>query len=113
IERDGAPLELVLTPAASERWIVDASGEAVLDADGRPLTETVGMIGVTPTIEIVRQPLTAVPAFVGENVTQVAGVIVGLPQRMVDIWNAAFGSQDRDPNGPIGVVGVGRLAGEI
>ncbi len=113
IERDGAPLELVLTPAASERWIVDASGEAVLDADGQPLTETVGMIGVTPTIEIVRQPLTAVPAFVGENVTQVAGVIVGLPQRMVDIWNAAFGSQDRDPNGPIGVVGVGRLAGEI
>lgn len=113
IEREGAVRELVLTPAASERWIVDANGEALLGADGQPLTETVGMIGVTPATEIVKQPITEVPAFVGDNVAQVAQVIIGLPQRMVDIWNAAFGTEDRDPNGPIGVVGVGRLAGEI
>ncbi|NLB47279.1 MAG: peptidase, partial [Microbacteriaceae bacterium] len=72
-----------------------------------------GMIGVTPTTETVQQPITAVPQFVGENVAQVTQVIFGLPQRMVDVWNAAFGPEERDPNGPIGVVGVGRLAGEI
>jgi Zn-dependent protease len=32
---------------------------------------------------------------------------------MVDIWHAAFGAEERDPDGPISVVGVGRLAGEI
>jgi membrane-associated protease RseP (regulator of RpoE activity) len=36
-----------------------------------------------------------------------------LPQRVVDIAMAAFGPGQRDPNGPISVVGVGRLAGEI
>lgn len=52
------------------------------------------------------------PVFVGENVSAVTGMILSLPQRMVDVWNAAFGSDERDINGPIGVVGVGRLAGE-
>jgi Zn-dependent protease len=32
---------------------------------------------------------------------------------MVDVAQAAFGSEERDPNGPIGVVGVGRLSGEV
>ncbi len=113
VERDGASLDVTLTPAPTERWVVDESGEYVLGADGEPLTETVGMIGVTPTTEVATQSLAEVPAFVFTNVGQVAQVIVGLPQRMVDIWHAAFGSEDRDPNGPIGVVGVGRLAGEI
>ena len=113
VSRDGSEREVTMTPAATERWVVDANGKQVIGADGEPLTETVGMIGVTPTTEIVKQPITAVPAFVGNNVVQVSQVIVGLPQRMVDIWQAAFGSEERDPNGPIGVVGVGRLAGEI
>lgn len=113
VQREGDTLDVTMTPAGTERWVVDAQGEAVLGANGEPLTETVGMIGVNPTTEIVKQPITAVPVYIGNNVAQVAQVIVGLPQRMVDIWNAAFGSEERDPNGPIGVVGVGRLAGEI
>lgn len=113
IERDGATQTLAVTPESSERWAYDANGDPVLDAQGEPTTETVGMIGVNPATEIVKQPITAVPAYVGNNVVEVSKVIIGLPQRMVDIWHAAFGAQERDPNGPMGVVGVGRLAGEI
>lgn len=113
IERDNSDMTLSLTPVANERIETDAAGEVVTDASGDPVYETVGMIGATPASEMVPQPITAVPAFVGENVAQVAGVIVRLPERMVDIWNAAFGTEARDPNGPISVVGVGRLAGEI
>lgn len=113
VEREGGVQQLTLTPVAAERWMVDSNGQVVTDADGQPRTETVGMIGVVPGMEVVQQPITAVPAFLGENIVRVSQVIVGLPQRMVDIWNAAFGTQERDPNGPIGVVGVGRLAGEI
>ncbi|MEY4397031.1 MAG: hypothetical protein RLZZ40_787, partial [Actinomycetota bacterium] len=50
---------------------------------------------------------------VGTNVAGVAQIIVDLPQRMVEVWNAAFGSEARDPNGPVSVVGVGRIAGEV
>ncbi|MBP6683814.1 MAG: site-2 protease family protein [Leucobacter sp.] len=113
IERAGETETVTLTPQANERILADSSGQAILDDAGNPKTESVGMIGATATTEIVKQPLTEVPAFVGENVKNVAGVILRLPARMVDVWNAAFGTEERDPNGPMGVVGVGRLAGEV
>ncbi|MBL3700542.1 RIP metalloprotease RseP [Leucobacter luti] len=113
IDRDGR-IELVsLTPAANARALVDADGTVLTDADGTVRTESVGMVGATPANEMVSQPLSEVPAYVGENVARVAGVVIQLPQRMVDTWNAAFGAEERDPNGPMSVVGVGRIAGEI
>ena len=113
IERQGAEQTVTVTPAENQRAVTDANGRIVNGPDGKPKVETVGMIGVSPGSETVQQPLTAVPGFVAENVKQVAGVILRLPQRMVDVWNAAFGSEQRDPNGPMSVVGVGRMAGEI
>ena len=47
------------------------------------------------------------------NITSVAHVILNLPQRLYDVAQAAFGNEERDANGPISVVGVGRIAGEI
>lgn len=113
IERDGQPESVTLTPRPNERLVTDADGQIVRGDDGSSLTETVGMVGATPASETVAQPMSAVPAYVGENVERVAGVIIRLPERMVDIWNAAFGAEERDPDGPISVVGVGRIAGEV
>ena len=50
---------------------------------------------------------------VGDAAGRMVNVIIQLPQRMVGVWNAAFGSAERDPNGPLSVVGVGRIAGEV
>jgi membrane-associated protease RseP (regulator of RpoE activity) len=50
---------------------------------------------------------------VWDNTVAVGKIIVTLPQRLVQVAQAAFGGDERDPNGPISVVGVGRLAGEI
>ncbi|MFF8816693.1 M50 family metallopeptidase [Leucobacter sp. NPDC015123] len=113
IERNGTTETVGLTPEANERILADANGKAVLNADGTPKTESVGMIGASPGTEVVQQPITEIPAFVGENVKNVAGVIINLPARLVDVWQAAFGAEERDPNGPMGVVGIGRLAGEV
>ena len=60
-----------------------------------------------------RQPVTAVPGALWNGFTQTAAVVVRIPQKMVGIVQAAFGSGQRDPNGPISVVGVTRAAGEI
>ncbi|GAA1323262.1 M50 family metallopeptidase [Leucobacter albus] len=113
IERAGSTNTLSLTPEPNERVLADGSGKALLNDDGTPKTETVGMIGATPGTETVQRPITEVPAFVGENVKAVSGIVINLPARLVDVWQAAFGAEERDPNGPMGVVGVGRLAGEI
>lgn len=113
VERGGETLDLEVTPMLSERYQLDDKGAVVTDAAGAPLTEEAGFVGIGTVIETVRQPITAVPAFVGENVAGVTGIILNLPQRMVDIAEAAFGPGERDPNGPMSIVGAGRVAGEV
>ncbi len=112
IERDGDPLTVVVTPMLTERFAV-ADGEIVEGADGEPVLEEVGFVGVGAAYETVRQPATEVLPAVGDNVVRVVEIILSLPQRMIDVAQAAFGTEERDPNGPISVVGVGRIAGEI
>ena len=48
-----------------------------------------------------------------ENVKAVSGVVTQLPQKVAGVAQAAFSPAERDPNGPMSVVGVGRIAGEI
>jgi membrane-associated protease RseP (regulator of RpoE activity) len=113
VERDGAEQPLVITPKLTERYVTDDAGETVTNADGTPRTTEVGFVGIGPAGELVRQPATAVLPAVGENISGVFHMILNLPQRLIDVANAAFGPGERDPNGPISVVGVGRVAGEI
>ncbi len=113
VERDGKLVTVEATPALTQRYVPDEDGNIATDADGNPLTREVGMLGITAAHEYVPQPLTAVLPAVGGNIVAVGNIILHLPQRMVDVWNAAFGSEARDPNGPISVVGVGRIAGEV
>ncbi|HEU4757692.1 MAG TPA: site-2 protease family protein [Agromyces sp.] len=111
--RDGEEVTLQVTPLLSERYVTDERGTVVTDAAGDPVTVQAGFVGIGPASETVQQPVTAVLPMVGENVQAVAGIILNLPQRIIDVANAAFGPEERDPNGPISVVGVGRVAGEI
>lgn len=113
VERGSETLTLDLTPATNERVVVDADGQAVTDEQGNFVVETVGMMGVSPTNELVKQPVSVAPSLVGDNITAVIGVVVNLPERLVDVWNAAFGAEERQADGPISVVGVGRIAGEL
>jgi membrane-associated protease RseP (regulator of RpoE activity) len=113
VERDGAEQSLTITPKLTERYVLDEAGEVVTDADGSQQTIEVGFVGISPAGELVQQPATAVLPAVGENISGVVHMILNLPQRLVDVANAAFGPGERDPNGPLSVVGVGRVAGEI
>ena len=105
VERDGRQVTLHVTPQATQTQVTNSAGTTT--------TETVGMIGVTPTTPFQPQPIGTAFTATGENLGQVAGVFINLPQRMVGIWNAAFGSQERAANSPVGIIGVGRMAGEI
>ena len=113
VERDGENVALTSVPLLTERYVYDAGGDIVTDSDGNSVTENVGFLGIGPASEMVRQPVTAVLPAVGDNIGRVGHMILNLPARLVDVVDAAFGTEERDPNGPISVVGVGRLAGEI
>ncbi len=113
VERNGEQLRLTATPIVTDTAVRDEDGQVVTDSDGEIVTAPAGFLGVSPAFELVRQPLTAVPGRAGDTVVQVAGVLLRLPQYLVGVAQAAFGSGERDPEGPVSVVGVGRFAGEI
>ncbi|MBO1765291.1 site-2 protease family protein [Allobranchiibius sp. GilTou38] len=113
--RDGVRRTLHITPALRTLPKTDAQGNPVLNWSGRTETIRGGLIGagIGGTNVVRRQPLTDAPSIVGDGVRQTASVFVKIPQKMVGVFNAAFGSGQRDPNGPMSVVGVGRVAGDV
>jgi membrane-associated protease RseP (regulator of RpoE activity) len=113
VERDGSTITLQVTPIENTTYVYDAFNRLQEDSDGNPVTRTAGFIGIGPTIETRQQPATAVLPAVGSNIAVVGTMILHLPDRLRDVAVAAFGTEERDRNGPIGVVGIGRLAGEI
>lgn len=113
VERQAEMYDLTLTPLLTQRYAFDERGEVSLDDAGNPIVEAVGFVGISSSIENQRQSPTSVGPAVWDNIVGVGRVIATLPQRMVDVAQAAFGSEERDPNGPLSVVGVGRIAGEI
>ena len=113
IERDGKPQTLTLTPTLAEREMLDASGRPVLDSAGNPETAEVGFAGITAVTGLIRQPIFAGAQATGDNVAAVAGIIVQLPEKLYNTAVSLFTGAERDPNGPLSVVGVGIIAGEV
>lgn len=111
--RDGAEKTLRITPIAAERTITDASGRPILDDAGEPVVKEVGYVGMGSQMGYVQQPLSAGPEMTADNVARVASLIVTLPVRLWDVGVSLVTGSERDPNGPLSVVGVGRIAGEV
>jgi membrane-associated protease RseP (regulator of RpoE activity) len=105
VERDGAMVTLRPDLIETER-----------PADPSGLSDelvTVGFLGVAPTVALEKQDALAAVGWVGDFTATMARAIVGIPQRMVGVWQAAFGGAERDPMSPVGIVGAGRIGGEI
>jgi membrane-associated protease RseP (regulator of RpoE activity) len=105
IERDGAEQTLRMTPTLATREVAGAGGTTE--------TREVGFAGISAQVTQEPQPLWTGPQAAIENIGTVAGVLVHLPARVYDTAVDLFTGQERDPNGPMSVVGAGRLAGDI
>lgn len=113
VKRDGKTLTLTAVPLLSTRDVVDAKGVPVKDKNGDVETERVGFLGIGQAYRVAQQPASQVLPLLGANIGADFHLILNLPERLVDVATAAFGPGQRDPNGPMSVVGVGRIAGEI
>lgn len=113
VDRGGQQLTLTMTPIAAERGEFDRWGQPILDENGDPVVSTVGFVGMSAQSGFVRQPITAGAEFTAYNVEAVAKIVVTLPVRLWDVGVSLVTGAERDPNGPLSVVGVGRLAGEV
>ncbi|MFD3800707.1 M50 family metallopeptidase [Kocuria palustris] len=111
-DRDGERASTTITPVETSRPAVDSTGAPIVE-DGRYVMQDVGFIGASSLTELTPQPISAVPGEVLNGLERVAGGLIRLP---VNVWNVAvstFTDAPRDPEGPMSVVGVGRISGEV
>ncbi|WIE74332.1 site-2 protease family protein [Curtobacterium sp. MCSS17_007] len=113
VERDGQRRTLEVTPQLATRDVVTDRGTVAKNADGTTKTQRVGVVGVSIGQSLVRQSPAAVLPATGAQIAASAHLIIDLPQRLVAVWNAAFGAQERSQDSPVSVVGVGRAIGEV
>ncbi|MEV4800731.1 site-2 protease family protein [Nonomuraea sp. NPDC049421] len=104
IVRDGKPMTLDVTLIAQDRPNLD---------DPTKIDRNVGFLGVLPTEVMQKQSIGQVVGYMGDLSVRVASSLLNLPNKMVGVWHAAFSGEERDPEGPVGVVGAGRMGGEI
>jgi membrane-associated protease RseP (regulator of RpoE activity) len=103
VDRGGQRLELTPTPIVNDvRSFEDPS--VIVQA---------GFLGLSPVSDYQQQTLGAVFVRIGDVIGRTGEAIAELPSRVPALFGAAFLGEERDPEGPIGVVGVSRIGGEI
>ncbi len=104
VERDGELVELAVTTQVMPR---------PTDPDDLDKLEPVGFLGVLPATE----PTTGGPLYtlgqMGGMIGETAQAIVSLPVKVGHVALALVGVEQRDPHGPVSIVGGGRFAGEV
>jgi membrane-associated protease RseP (regulator of RpoE activity) len=119
VDRDGDLLDLTATLATVERVKRNDQREAILDADGEPVMETVGFFGVTPLAErehhgvigMVGVTLGQMGEAIVQSVNGLWQMVVGFPKLVL----ATFGGDDEilETVRPVSPIGLVKLAGPV
>jgi len=99
----------------STRVTVAEAEYPVLGDDGEPTgqTESRPFVGIRPDSAYVPLSLSEVPVFMWDITVQSVKALVTLPVRLVELTSDLITGEERDPEGPVSVVGVSRIGGEV
>jgi len=103
VEREGQRRDLTPVPITNDVRSFEDPGVIV----------QAGFLGLTPTTAYQQQTLGAVFVQIGDVIGRTGQAIAELPSRVPSLFGSVFLGEERDPEGPIGVVGVSRIGGEI
>lgn len=106
ITRGGQSIDLTVNPQPNEIGVYDNLGQLTG-------TRTVGFIGFTPTTEFQTQSVGAAFQRTGDFIGAAAQGIVNIPARIPALWDSVFNGAPRGLDSPMGIVGAGRVGGEI
>ncbi len=103
VERDGNRVPLQATLIRNEVRAFD---------DPNRIVEA-GFLGLSPVQYYESQSVGVVAEQIGGILVRSGEAIAQIPERVPALFGAAFLGQERDPEGPVGVVGVSRIGGQI
>jgi membrane-associated protease RseP (regulator of RpoE activity) len=105
IDRDGTQRTVTVTPVRNLKFVDGSTSK----------TKEAGFLGVSPTNHhyYTGVSITAVPRKIGDQMGQGFSALGRYPQKIGSLWDTVFHGKPRDASGAIGVVGIGRIGGEI
>ena len=105
VSRDGTRTPLTITPVETVKWANAAEKRKI----------RAGFLGVTPTVHQYFRgvPITSVPGRIGGQIDQALHAVSRFPAKISNLWGTVFEGKKRSLNGPIGVVGIGRISGDF
>lgn len=104
--RDGAERSATVPIVATERPTFDAAGNVTGSA-------VIGFLGVSPAEEFVPQGIGSAFVRTADFVGQASAAVMRIPERIPAVWDAIAHPSVNDPNRPMGIIGAGRIGGEI
>lgn len=107
LETATGPREVEVPMATAYRPVVDDQGVV-----GEEIVAT-GYIGVTPQTQYVAQPVSSVPTVMWDVAVRSGQALLTLPVRVYELARDMIAGEERDPESPVSVVGVGRISGEV
>lgn len=103
----GASITKSVKVAALESEVFTDSGEPTGEFSTR------GFLGVSPSFAIVQSPVSEVPGFMAAVTASSVSALFEFPARVFGLAGELFTDSPRDPEGPVSVVGIGRISGQI
>jgi membrane-associated protease RseP (regulator of RpoE activity) len=113
VKRAGELVSVTVSAVIQQRPQFDNLGTPILDDNGEVLTAPQPFLGVFLIPERIPVSIGASLEASGNMMMQIGQLILQLPQKIFDVTASTLGYGERDPNGPISIVGIGAIAGEV
>ncbi len=104
IRRAGAVRTIAITPVRNVKYVAGSGTK----------TKPAGYLGISPVVNRYYEalPITAVPGQIGHQVNLGLQALGRYPEKIASLYRTVFEGQKRDPQGAVGVVGIGRISGD-
>ena len=106
-ERSGKIKSVRVTLPARELAIYDDNGKDT----GK--TRLVGFVGVRPQLTTQTDSLSTMPGFIWQQIKDTGSAILSFPKAAVGMTQTVFSSKPREAEGPVSVIGIGQISGQI
>ena len=104
--RDGQQVTKSIPIVQTQRPVLDDQGKQIGIKDA-------GFLGISVTNPYTQQSFGAAVTQTGAFIGAAAKAVVAIPARIPALWDAVFNGAPRGLDSPVGIVGAGRIGGEI